>query len=1007
MKPELLKVSGFTAFRHEAVIDFRGRGLFVITGPTGAGKSSLLDAITWALYGRVPRVGSEVRHLLAHGEQQMSVLFEFSVRGRHYRVARRHPGGTSTRLEVLTGDRWVPEADRARDVLHRVESILGMNYETFTRVILLPQGQFDAFLRGDTTDRRKLLSELIGLDVYQRAGELARALVSRHRTQADTILAQLPRLAGATPEAIADRREELSHLEARMAAAEQHRIALDTVQQRWGNAETMRGKADRAVAEARTAAQQAADAEEKHRRSHEALARVAAEVTRLLAERTALAYDREAHERLRAQVLLLDQRLQAEADLATARAELDRAIASAEAAEHTRAQDAATLVTAREALDEAATVLAARTSDLATVAGLGQQVCTTLDAERVRLEEQAAQAESSARASEQRARELATLAMTIAEAEHALAEAVTAVTSAEQALAEDAEAHARAVEARARAEETRRTAQTGLDQARRAHAAADLRMGLQAGDRCPVCGEPIATIEHAPAPDLVRAEQILVEAEQALATARQDAEATVTAQAASVARRDEAAARMAAARNQLDGLAQQAAALALTTDAVAAAATQAERQAAAHGEHAAEHRAAATTIEHERRTLLDALGRVPDTINPDAAPGATAAPASPLAVSRALSDALEKYGLARDSFSRADARAREAAAAATLSGHAADAAARAAQQAGKTLNAATARLESMGGVAGDPQAIRAALARADELARAAHEVEETLRRVREAAASAETAAAAAQAALEAARGAAEHRESERRAAVTARDEAERALAEVWRQTIGGSDQSATALQDAVAAARAQEQLITTDIGSTRTALAQLEQQLEDAEALRQDAAQHQARADLVSRVANDLRGDRFVAFLLHESMQRLAADSSHYLGQFTDGRYRLIAENGEFRVIDHLNADEQRSVKTLSGGETFLASLALALALSERLPELAGTGGAVSLDSLFLDEGFGALDPESLDLAVQGLESLASGQRMIGVISHVAELADRVPDQIRVKKTAAGSIISD
>jgi len=119
-----------------------------------------------------------------------------------------------------------------------------------------------------------------------------------------------------------------------------------------------------------------------------------------------------------------------------------------------------------------------------------------------------------------------------------------------------------------------------------------------------------------------------------------------------------------------------------------------------------------------------------------------------------------------------------------------------------------------------------------------------------------------------------------------------------------------------------------------------------------------------------------------------------------------ISSSGHIVIVDQFNGDEQRSVRTLSGGETFLASLALALALSERLPELAGTGAAVSLESLFLDEGFGALDSESLDLAVQGLETLAGGQRMIGVISHVPELAERLPDRIEVVPGVHGSAVA-
>src|SRR5690606_17839950 len=82
MKPVRLQVQGFTAFREPATVDFEGRRLFVITGPTGAGKSSLLDAITWALYGEVPRVGASTKQLISHHAPSMSVQFEFDSRGR-------------------------------------------------------------------------------------------------------------------------------------------------------------------------------------------------------------------------------------------------------------------------------------------------------------------------------------------------------------------------------------------------------------------------------------------------------------------------------------------------------------------------------------------------------------------------------------------------------------------------------------------------------------------------------------------------------------------------------------------------------------------------------------------------------------------------------------------------------------------------------------------------------------------------------------------------------------
>jgi exonuclease SbcC len=108
-------------------------------------------------------------------------------------------------------------------------------------------------------------------------------------------------------------------------------------------------------------------------------------------------------------------------------------------------------------------------------------------------------------------------------------------------------------------------------------------------------------------------------------------------------------------------------------------------------------------------------------------------------------------------------------------------------------------------------------------------------------------------------------------------------------------------------------------------------------------------------------------------------------------------------VLDHDNARERRSASTLSGGETFLASLALALELSEQVQR---ASGAVPLESLFIDEGFGTLDPETLDVVAGALESLPTGGRMVGVITHLPELTERLPARVRVLKSADGSRLS-
>ena len=159
----------------------------------------------------------------------------------------------------------------------------------------------------------------------------------------------------------------------------------------------------------------------------------------------------------------------------------------------------------------------------------------------------------------------------------------------------------------------------------------------------------------------------------------------------------------------------------------------------------------------------------------------------------------------------------------------------------------------------------------------------------------------------------------------------------------------------------------------------------------------------MARLLGDLlRADQFPRWLVTEAVDDLVAIASANLAALSSGQFDLTHDDGDFYVIDHADADARRSVRTLSGGETFQASLALALALSSQISALAAAGAA-RLDSIFLDEGFGTLDAETLEVVATTLETLAQGDRMVGVVTHVAALAERVPVRFRVTRDARTS----
>jgi exonuclease SbcC len=153
------------------------------------------------------------------------------------------------------------------------------------------------------------------------------------------------------------------------------------------------------------------------------------------------------------------------------------------------------------------------------------------------------------------------------------------------------------------------------------------------------------------------------------------------------------------------------------------------------------------------------------------------------------------------------------------------------------------------------------------------------------------------------------------------------------------------------------------------------------------------KVELFGRINSDLTDSRFVRFLLDEERSRLAELGSEHFQQLSGGRYRFADD--QFAIVDLTAADSTRRADSLSGGETFLASLGLALGLAEMV---AGMGGR--LDAFFLDEGFGTLDPEHLDLAMEGIERLVAdnSNRLVVVVSHVPELRMRLEDLIELER---------
>ena len=844
MRPTRLQLKGFTSFREEQDIDFSTLDLFAIAGPTGAGKSSLLDAITYALYGWVERVGGECSQLISQGLPSMAVTLEFDVDGDRWRVTRRtyRKASTETVLERFIDGAWLPEAGKVRDVNERIAQLVGLEYDGFTRAVLLPQGKFDQFLAGDAKDRRRILTDLLDLHLYERMQKHALATAKQSKDRIDFLQRQLGAdFAGVDDAALAAERERIVSLRDR----EKKLVAVrKRVQQ---------------IVERRHATVAAVDALRGCASEAREHAAVANGVTRALSR---IATD-------------------------VARADRDAVSALRRAEESTKAAEAA-LVRLSAARDKFGSVKA--------------------------LHELEKKADRFVVARD----ELESLQRSIAEAETALPKLHDRVATRAQALKA-----ARAVETRDR--DARVAARKGYERAQHDSALAAVASGLRKGDRCPICGNVLTVAPKvAPSAALEKAKAALERAE-----------------AASDASRD-------AVRDAED------------------AQREAEREQKALVEQLAAARKAASDRARIMRDTQDGLRAVLGAKLDDPIGQIR----ERIAEFEALDDALRK---ADSTASRARelatlARAERTSLLATLE----------TEKARVPIAAATALVTRATSLAAAPLPAFAARPPVD----GEPEGYATF-------------------ATELARGLL-HLADAIDALVKERGVDEKAFVDEAALIVGDLAAPANTLEGYADSIDGAVRKAAGDASAADERAKRIERDLARKAELASELVENEKRAQLMSALAKDLQANAIVDFVQAEALRTLAAEGTTRLSYLSGERYRLRFRDEEFSVVDLWNGEEERSVRTLSGGETFLASLSLALALSEQIRALATTERA-RLDSLFLDEGFGSLDTETLNAVVSGIERLgADNGRLIGVISHVRELTDQFP-RVEVEKTQRGS----
>ena len=991
-------------------------GLFLLEGPTGAGKTTILDAITFVLYGERSRDttqedGPHADRLHSHFAPpgvEPSVTVELSLRGTRYRIRRtpeyqrpkRRGDGLVTEaaqvhLERLEPAGWTTLSANKAEAGEAITAAIGLTQAQFTQVMLLRQGEFAKFLRSSGDDRQKLLTALFGTQLYDRITDELGARRTEATRARDAAQRQIAAAAAAAAEAAGldeAARDELlaaprDERAARLAGLT-GQVAADT-----GAARAELDGTTAALAAAQAAVEQAAQRAARLRRLADALDRLA-EHEAGQGEHAARESRLEAARRADPVRPLLDALADAETALAQARAEvagrpgLDLAglelaglVPGPGDAPDAAADEADVLagLGATAAAGSAATARAERAEQDA--AGLrylaGQEAgLAGREAELARLSDVAAAAGDRAARLEAARQELPAQ---IAELEERLTAARVAAAGLADGEAQlDAVMVRRAAAGRAedlagRLDELAAASSSAVDahqqlvdahqeamQARLDNMAAELACQLTADCACLVCG---STEHPAPAPmhDGAVLEQDVAQAAEARDAAALDRELAQEAHAELAA---EVADCLATAGG--DTVAELEAELAVLGERVTAAQEAAQEAADLEPQLA------------DRQAERDHLG---DELTAAAAEAAAAG---------------KEAGAAREQLSQLATEL-----AVSAAGFASVSARQAALRQEASADRALAR--DLGALAAARRSADAARQRADR--ESGQRGFATIEAARGAVlAPGDLAGLAGQVASWAAELAA------RRAAVAADD-----LAGLDAGDLAGAQAAAAQAGAILAAAQAADQqargawsALTEKAGRLALRLAELDREQAAADQLA-------AATEPVIRLAGLARGTEgqrkiaLTTYVLRLWFEQVVQAANARLAAMSSGRYELRrtdeSESKRQRtgltlaVIDR-HTGAERSPKSLSGGETFYTSLALALGLADVVKAEAG---GVELDTLFIDEGFGSLDPQTLDQVMAVIDDLRDRGRAVGIVSHVTDLKDRVYERLEVRRLRDGS----
>lgn len=982
MRIHRVELQGFGPYRDREVVDFdafEADGIFLITGRTGAGKTSILDAVTYALFGRLPRydeaAADKVRSDHITATDLCVVSMEFTVAAGTYRVTRspayerpkkRGEGTTEVKasfeLAVWRGVEWEVLETKQGNADRHVSDVVPLTAEQFQQVILLAQGEFQQFLVADSQTRRDLLSKLFDTsrftaycdDLRGRALELRRE-AERSGAEFETLLVSLCEQVGAEMPDTVDRATGDGVDEWVTSLVTEHEAALAAAQ-------TTQVAAETRLEEARAALRQGQVVADRQRRLTEAVSRqevLDARLAEVAVEREAVAVARKAAvawQALRASEAAQTNERARRVDVVSAQTAFEdsceRSAPSGRGAETELTSLASLLGTLEDAQRDETTLPA-----MEMACTLAREAVAEHEAKVEATRTERADLEQEVVALDARVAALTQVVADTDEAPVALERARVGLVAAnehsalgvrlEEALAaqvEVAERHRRLVERR-----------TDLLERQYAEYAGVLARDLEDGTQCPVCGSVEHPVKAELASDHVSVEQV----EQAHAEVEVAAKQVV-----------EEAAEVTKVRTKWSDAAQRCGER--TVEAwrsdVAEATEEVRRRTEALSER--------ETLTTRRPVLLGRIDELSALL--DSAQREGALLASEIAVAE------QKWRTAQDRVEAARAE------------H-------------PTVAVRVARLGEQRTLLQKVVEARSLLAHAEEELSRTHDVLQEVLREQGFGSSQEVRAARLDDDVLLGK---EALVAEYDAEVTA---VRRALASPDLQDVPDDPvplEELTATEREANRAHLDALKETTSITNrhslTIAAVARIRTTLTTSQEARREYTTMNSLAETMRGQGQNERRIMLESFALAAELEEIVIAANGRLRHMTDGRYEFRhsdakaargAQSGLTLDVLDAHTGQARSPKSLSGGEKFQASLALALGLAEVVTARAG---GLRLDTLFIDEGFGTLDPETLESTMATLDSLREGGRTVGLISHVATLKESVPAQLHVDVTPGG-----